>query len=144
MEMIMMRFRALSALVVSAAMLGWIIAPPASASEETPGYAGSTESSVSGCPVIVWRLARTADGEIHGIAYYANLAGVSVVTGSRDADGNFQLTVSPTTIGAGPEGQVQGLVGKNGAIDAELVGKGCANAKVHIRAWSDLNRASIR
>ncbi len=105
-----------------------------------PGFSGSTPSSVSGCPYIIWRLARDPNGHIHGIAYYSDLSGLSSVTGERDANGNFTLNVEPSNIGAGPSGKVSGVSAENGEIEAKMVGQGCANmTKMIIRPMEDLN-----
>ncbi len=91
------------------------------------GFSGSTPSSVAGCPYIIWRLARDANGHIHGIAYYSDLSGLSSVIGERDADGNFALSLTPSTIGAGPSGTASGKVAQNGEVEVKMVGPGCAN-----------------
>lgn len=104
------------------------------------GFSGSTRSSVAGCPYIIWRLVRDANGKIHGIAYFSDLSGISSVKGTRDAEGNFELNVTPTSMGSGPSGHVTGHAGKDGGIVAKLVGDGCANATVDIPALEDLNK----
>ena len=107
------------------------------------GFSGSTPSSVAGCPYIVWRLANDPGGRIHGMAYYSDLTGLSTVTGERDANGNFMLDVTPSSVGAGPSGKVSGTVAQNGAINATMVGKGCANMKAMINPMADLNQVGV-
>lgn len=131
----------LAILIASCILAPCALAPsPAHAQQANPGFSGSTRSSVAGCPYIIWRLARAPDGHIHGIAYYSDLSGLSTVTGTRDASGNFELDVTPTQMGSGPSGHVTGHAGRNGAINARLVGDGCANATVSIKPLADLNR----
>lgn len=135
----MIPVRAAGLMAVGALALGLTTAAPAQAQQPTPGFSGSTRSSVAGCPYIVWRLVRDANGGIHGIAYYSDLSGLSTVKGTRDADGNFQLDVTPTSMGAGPSGHVTGHRAADGTLDAVMKGSGCANATVHIPALADLN-----
>lgn len=91
------------------------------------GFSGSTPSMVAGCPYIIWRLANDPNGRVHGIAYYSDLSGLSNVMGARDADGNFTLSLTPSSIGAGPSGTASGKVFRDGAIDVKMTGQGCAN-----------------
>jgi hypothetical protein len=91
------------------------------------GFSGSTPSSVAGCPYIIWRLANDPNGRVHGIAYYSDLSGLSTVMGERNADGNFTLSLTPSSIGAGPSGTASGKVFRDGAVDVKMTGQGCAN-----------------
>ncbi|MGH7118579.1 MAG: hypothetical protein ACREFP_06280 [Acetobacteraceae bacterium] len=118
--------------------LGMAAAYPAHAAP-LPGFIGSTASSVAGCPYINWRLARTASGQLHGIAMYSDLSGISSVSGTSDADGRFTLVLTRTDIGNGPVGTVSGTATADGRIAATLVGAGCANNNVNIRPVRDLN-----
>jgi hypothetical protein len=126
--------------------LGAMAGPPARAATlaVVPGFAGTTPSSVPGCPYIVWRLAShetsATSTTITGIAYYSDLSGLSNVTGTGDpSTGHFQLTLSKTSIGNGPVGTVDGTRAKDGAITAKLTGEGCANNDVHIMPMENLN-----
>lgn len=112
--------------------LGAVAVQPASAAPPLPGFTGSTPSSVAGCPWIIWRLANSPNGEVHGIAYYADMSGVSNVTGTISKDGKFDLTLTKTTIGNGPVGTVTGTANSKGHIVAKLTGEGCANNNVDI------------
>lgn len=128
---------------VGALGLGLIAAEPtalAATVRVTPGFAGTTASSMAGCPHIVWRLARTSNGQIHGVAYYSDLSGLSSVTGARGSNGNFQLTLTKTSVGDGPVGTVTGTAQSNGHIVAKLVGEGCANSDVNIVPVQDFNK----
>lgn len=140
--LIALRVIALSGVVAAAALtIGQGGAQMATANGQ-PGFSGSTPSSVAGCPYIVWRLARNPDGRINGIAYYSDLSGLSSVTGERDANGNFSLDVTPSSIGAGPSGKVSGKTLRHGAIEAQMIGQGCANMRATINPMANLN--SIR
>jgi hypothetical protein len=124
--------------------LGTMAALPARAAAPQPGFAGTTPSSVEGCPYIVWRLASTQTSPtsttIHGIAYYSDLSGISNVNGTGDPQtGVFHLTLTATDLGKGPVGTVDGTRGKDGSITAKLTGQGCANNDVHIMPMKDLN-----
>jgi hypothetical protein len=118
--------------------LGAIAAGPARAAPLS-GYTGSTPSSVPGCPYIVWRLARSPAGQVHGIAYYSDMSGLSNISGVSDAHGKFNLKLTKTDIGSGPVGTVTGRATADGHIVATLVGQGCANNKVDIRPTDNLN-----
>jgi hypothetical protein len=103
------------------------------------GFSGSTPSSVAGCPYIIWRLARDPNGHIHGIAYYSDLSGLSSVTGERDANGNFTLSLTPSGMGAGPSGTASGTVAQNGEVEVKMVGQGCANMDAMINPVTDMD-----
>ncbi|MGH7056896.1 MAG: hypothetical protein ACREFZ_03295 [Acetobacteraceae bacterium] len=123
--------------------LGSIAAHPALAatvSVPLAGFVGQTPSSVAGCPYIVWRLANSSNGRVHGIAYYSDLSGLSNVTGTMDKDGTFKLALTRTSIGNGPVGTVTGTASSSGHIVAKLVGEGCANNEVNIVPMKNLNR----
>lgn len=115
--------------------LGVMGAGPTYAAAPSGGFYGSFPSSVSGCPAIVWRLANT-NGQINGMAYYANLSGVSNVTGTIAADGSFNLTLTKTSIGDGPVGTVTGTRSADGEIKATLKGEGCANNVIDFKPAS--------
>lgn len=117
--------------------LGVIAAGPTFAATPS-GFVGNTASSVSGCPSIVWRLANS-NGQVHGMAYYSDLSGLSSVTGTIDQDGKFDLTLAKTSIGNGPVGTVTGTRSADGEIVATLTGEGCANNKVDIKPATSLN-----
>ena len=101
------------------------------------GLVGSAPSSVPGCPYVAWRLAVHPDGKVTGIAYYADLSGVSSVTGSISSAGNFQLQLS-SGMGNGPAGTVTGHKRSDGAGDATLKGQGCANMHFVMKAVSNI------
>lgn len=103
-----------------------------------PGYVGSAQSTVPGCPYIVWRLAR-ANGQVHGIVYYSDLSGMSMATGTVTPDGVFNLTLTPQ-MGNGPTGTISGHRMPDGSGEATLTGSGCANTHVVMQGVSDLTQ----
>jgi hypothetical protein len=103
-----------------------------------PGFMGGSPSSVGGCPYIVWDLASSYVGDIHGMAYYSDLSGVSDVRGTVDSNGKLRLVLSQTDTGNGPVGTVDGAVA-GGHLVGTLTGLGCANGKVDIRQVADIN-----
>lgn len=121
--------------------LGLVAAGPSYAAAPT-GFYGNTPSSVSGCPSIVWRLANT-NGQVHGMAYYSDLSGLSNVSGTMESDGHFNLSLTKTSIGNGPVGTVTGTRSADGEIVATLTGEGCANNKVDIKPTKDVGGAAF-
>jgi len=111
--------------------------PPASAA--TPqGFSGHAQSSVPGCPYLVWRLAMNSNGNITGISYYSDLSGVSMVKGQGDGAGHFNLVLTPS-MGKGPSGTVNGTRSANGTIVADMAGEGCANMHLTMQPLTDIN-----
>lgn len=102
------------------------------------GYVGSAQSTVPGCPYIAWRLARNANGQVHGIVYYTDLSGVSMATGTVTPDGAFNLTLT-SQMGNGPTGTIVGHRMPDGAGDATLTGPGCANTHVVMQGVSNMS-----
>ncbi|MGH7068267.1 MAG: hypothetical protein ACREFO_08275 [Acetobacteraceae bacterium] len=121
--------------------LGVIAAGPSYAAAPT-GFYGNTASSVAGCPSIVWRLANS-NGQVHGMAYYSDLSGLSYVTGTMGSNGHFDLTLTKTSMGNGPVGTVTGTRSADGEIVATLTGEGCANNKVDIKPTPDVSGAAF-
>lgn len=112
--------------------------PASAAAPPIAGFVGEGASSVAGCPFIQWRLARHPDGQVTGIAYYSDMSGVSMVTGTVTQAGQFNLTLT-SAMGQGPTGTVSGTKSRNGALNATMTGEGCANMKLHISPVANLN-----
>ena len=111
-----------------------------SAAPPMAGFVGEAPSSVAGCPLIVWHLARHDDGSITGIVYFSDLSGLSQATGNINQQGQFQLQLTSTQ-GKGPVGAVQGVRGAS-KTTATLKGEGCANAQItHFNPVPDINVA---
>jgi hypothetical protein len=115
-----------------------MVTKPVSAVPPTAGFIGQAESSVAGCPYIAWRLARHDNGEITGIAYYSDMSGVSMVTGTMNQAGQFHLTLT-SSMGNGPVATVTGTKVANGNVDGVMKGEGCANMKMHFVSLANLN-----
>jgi hypothetical protein len=110
-------------LVAFGALLGAVgLAWPVAAASYTPRYAGMTQSSVTNCPAIAWRIGQSPDGALHGMMWYYDMSGMSAVSGKENG-GHFHLTLK-SVMGNGPVGTVEGQIGKG----ATLTGDGCANA----------------
>lgn len=129
-------FAMLTAASIAAANLAGIAAaaPPP---KVLAGLVGSAPSSVAGCPYVAWRLAVHPDGKVTGLAYYADLSGVSSVTGNMNAAGKFQLQLV-SEMGNGPTGTVTGHKRSDGAGDATLKGPGCANMHLIMKPVSNI------
>jgi len=125
--------------LVAAGFVGFgaITSGPVDASPQ-PGFMGSSSSSVAGCPYIIWHLASSLVGDIHGIAYYSDLSGVSEVRGTMDSNGKLRLVLSETDTGNGPVGSIDG-VAAGGHLVGTLTGLGCANGNVNIKQVQDIN-----
>lgn len=110
---------------------------PAKADNAVAGYTGWAKSSVAGCPYLAWRLAKHDDGTVTGIAYYLDASGVSIVNGTIDKAGNFQLTLK-SGMGNGPVGSAVGKRNADGSATADLTGEGCANARLTVNPTPDI------
>lgn len=123
---------------ITAGTLAMGICNQPSAAPAPAGFSGHAESSVPGCPYLAWRLARAADGDITGIAYYSDLSGVSMVKGMAQPNGQFTMTLT-SSMGNGPTGTVNGRRSANGTVSADLKGQGCANMHLTMRPLTDIN-----
>lgn len=127
-----------------------VLSPVAMAQTPTKqGYVGTAASSVAGCPKLIWRLARDGDN-VTGIAYYSDMSGVSQVKGTVDKDGAFTLQLT-SSMGNGPVATVTGqrsaknaarTLEKQGALEANMVGTGCANMHLTMKPVYNLNTYS--
>jgi hypothetical protein len=102
------------------------------------GYVGTADSSVAGCPWLGWRLARTPDGTVSGIAYYSDASGTSQVTGTMGTTPDSMHLVLKSIQGKGPEGTVA-ITQAHGKHMIKLTGEGCANAEIPLRSTPNLN-----
>lgn len=119
--------------------LGSGFGQPAHAQGAVAGYTGSADSSVAGCPWLAWRLARMANGDVSGFAYYSDASGVSEVSGtSGNAPGQLRLVLT-SIHGKGPTGTVDVIKSPDGKLMAKLTGEGCANMEVPLRLTPNLN-----
>jgi hypothetical protein len=128
----------LAALGVSAE-LPVIAAPPSS---HIGGFAGGSNSSVAGCPALMWRLALHDDGTLTGIVYYSDLSGLSMAKGSMDKSGHFHLQLT-SAMGDGPVATVDGEKPQKGSGYgyATMTGQGCANMHMQLTPVQNMKRA---
>jgi hypothetical protein len=117
-------------LLAASVLTAWAFAARQAVAQPAPvaGISGFAPSSVAGCPNIVWRVARHADGKINGIFWFSDLSGASEAVGTEDATGHFHLQLT-SAIGKGPVGVVDGTR-SSGKVVADLKGEGCANNHV--------------
>ena len=125
-------------LVPSLLATGAVVKKPAVAAPPVAGYTGQMQSSMAGCPYLVWRLARHDNGEVTGIFHYSDMSGVSRATGTISPEGQFLLTLIPLT-GKGPVATVTGTKSIDGTIIATMNGQGCANMLLQFDPAADLN-----
>jgi hypothetical protein len=131
-------------LAASAIALGTVASYPASAATPPPvaGISGWAQSSVAGCPYLIWRLARHPDGKVTGRISYSDLSGESTAVGSINANGQFHIVLK-SAIGEGPVGVIDGERSQ-GQVVATLTGPGCANFHVvRMAEVPDINRVII-
>jgi hypothetical protein len=113
--------------------------PPVHAQGAVAGYVGEAASLVAGCPWLGWRLARTDNGVVTGMAYYSDASGISAVTGTMGTTPDSIHLVLRSIQGKGPEGTVAVTKSSDGKPVIKLTGEGCANTEVPIRPLPNLN-----
>ena len=119
--------------------LGTGFGQPAHAQHAVAGYVGTANSSVAGCPWLAWRLARTDNGVVSGIAYYSDASGTSQVTGTMGTTPDSIHLVLRSVQGKGPDGTVAVTQSSDGKPVIKLTGAGCANVEVPLRGVPDMN-----
>jgi hypothetical protein len=72
------------------------------------------------------------------MAFYTDMSGTSMVQGTFDQSGKFQLRLA-SSMGNGPVADVQGTKNPDGSINATLKGAGCANGQIKFEPVRDLN-----
>jgi len=112
---------------------------PAHAQGAVAGYVGQAASSVAGCPWLGWRLARTDNGVVTGMAYYSDASGISAVTGTMGTTPDSIHLVVRSIQGKGPQGTVAVTQSSDGKPVIRLTGEGCANVEVPLRPLPNLN-----
>jgi hypothetical protein len=141
--------KVIALLTLGALALAPVLSPAAMAqgAAPKPGFTGQAASSVPGCPVLMWRLARDGNN-VSGIAYYSDMSGASDVTGTVNDAGSFTLQLKSIR-GNGPVGTVTGhRAAKNplrteeiqGGLVAEMTGVGCANMHLTMKPVYNLNQ----
>ncbi|MGH7869698.1 MAG: hypothetical protein ACREP9_19240 [Candidatus Dormibacteraceae bacterium] len=133
---------AASALVLGSLVAGILVDQSMAASPPTAGYVGQGASSVAGCPYLIWRLTKHADGAVTGIVYYSDLSGVSMAKGNVGKSGQFHIELT-SEMGEGPVGTVDGLRPPNGKATATMKGPGCANMEIRLTPVDNLNQIPL-
>ncbi len=123
--------------------LVWAVGRPAvAAGAASAGYAGASNSTVAGCPGILWRLVTHEDGTITGIVYYSDLSGVSTANGNFNSSGKFHIQLT-SSMGNGPVGTATGEKLKNQKGSVTLTGEGCANMHMTLNPIPDMKRVPV-
>ena len=82
---------------------------------------------LANCPNISWAVARSADGNVWGYFFYADGSRRRRNgAGSIDRSGRFRITLTNLS-GNGPVGVATGTRSRQGLLEANLNGGGCAN-----------------
>lgn len=122
-------------LLAAGGFAGW---PSAAAAPPIAGYIGQTASSVAGCPFLLWRLAKHANGSITGLVYYSDLGGISMAKGNINQSGQFHIELT-SALGDGPVATIEGKKPGYGKATAVMKGAGCANAELKMSPVDNLN-----
>jgi hypothetical protein len=122
---------------VSALALGFS-AVSLAAAQETGGYdAGRSAGTGPKCPAVEWHVApppRNGPATIEGVAYTADMKGVSIIKANRSADGVISGTVT-SIYGTGPQGTITGKRDRN-TTHVQLAGEGCNNFKFDLQRYA--------
>lgn len=123
-------------------LVGAVGRPAVAAGAPSAGYAGASNSTVAGCPAILWRLVTHEDGTITGIVYYSDLSGVSTASGNFDSSGKFHIQLT-SSMGNGPVGTATGEKLKNRKGSVTLTGEGCANMHMTLNPITDMKKVPV-
>ena len=137
---VMRAMRPLTALAAGGVLVvGTGFGQPAHAQGSVAGYVGQAPSLIAGCPWLGWRMSRTDDGVVTGMAYYSDASGISAVTGTMGTTPDSIHLVLKSVQGKGPEGTVAVTQSSDGKNVIKLTGAGCANVEVPLRGVPDMN-----
>jgi hypothetical protein len=125
------------AAVIAAALT--CMAGPVAAQEGTPTYmAGVSTRMGAGCPATEWHIKPvppTGAVTISGVAYFADMSGISRIAGTRTATGAISGDVI-SIWGNGPTGKFTGQRTAN-SVHVELIGPGCSRHVVDMHPLAD-------
>jgi hypothetical protein len=125
-----------STLVASAALIGF--GSSVMAQEGPPGYMGGVSTGMtSGCPATEWHIKPvppTGAVTVTGVAYFSDMSGISLIKGTRSAEGAISGTVT-SVWGKGPSGKFSGQRTGN-TVHVELKGPGCSAHVVDVHPIS--------
>ena len=87
---------------MAATSRGTAVREPTGTAAPPETFIGAGVPTRAGCPTLIWRMASAPDGAVHGLAYYADLSGLSTVSGTVTPVGQFRLALAATGIGQVP------------------------------------------
>ena len=132
-----MRKTLLFAGFASAMVLGLAGVPATYAQEGTAGWAptwraGQMAPATPTCPAVQWHIqpVKTLPGSVNGVAFFSDMSGISIVTGTILADGTIS-SVATSVNGKGPAGTITGKRSPN-VTHFEMHGEGCSNVSGNI------------
>jgi hypothetical protein len=103
-----------------------------SATSGAPGNWTIHTASKTGCPGLVLHLMRDRDA-LKGIAATGDMAGMSRLAGTINANDQFSITMTPVD-GKGPVGTITGSRNvEDGWLLAEVKGSGCTDGRLKIK-----------
>lgn len=94
---------------------------------------GVSTGMTSGCPATEWHIKPvppTGAVTLTGVAYFSDMTGISLIKGTRGADGAISGTVT-SVWGKGPSGKFTGQRSASG-VHVDLKRPGCSNHTVDI------------
>jgi hypothetical protein len=123
-----------STVIVGAALISF--GSSVLAQSEAPSYMGGLSSGgAAGCPTTEWHIKPvppTGAVTITGVAYFSDMSGISVISGTRTAAGTISGTVTSIS-GKGPSGKFTGQRTPT-SVHVDLDGPGCSHHVVDIHA----------
>jgi hypothetical protein len=129
--------RNVTKLISSAALVGAVLIGFGSsvmAQEGVASYMGGVSTGMnSGCPATEWHIKPvppTGAVTVTGVAYFSDMSGISLIKGTRTAEGAISGTVT-SVWGKGPSGKFTGQRTGN-TVHVDLKGPGCSTHAVDV------------
>jgi len=120
-------------ILAGGATLGVALAQNASMTGSQGNWMVHTKSK-AGCPGLVLHVQRDGD-TLRGIAATGDMAGMSRLAGTIDANQQFTITMTQVD-GKGPQGTITGSRNKSdGWLVAQVKGSGCTDGTVKIETY---------
>jgi hypothetical protein len=124
--------------VIAGAVLAWSTTLNPALAQTMMGERGNwivTTPSTSACLGLVLQVIRYGN-DLKGFAATGDMAGMSRLTGSIDASGQFTITMNQVD-GKGPQGTITGTRDpSNGAFQAQVSGSGCTDGPLRIAPYA--------
>ena len=130
------RISSIAVVALATLTLGAVPIQSAHAQEGEEGLGARTPAAGPACPVVEWRMSKLDPGKagtMTGVAYNADMSGMSSVTVTVSADGKLTGTVKSVS-GHGPEGTLTGTRDK-AATHVVMSGAGCNNRTFNVVRW---------